>query len=679
MRSVPGIEFRDSASNKDRSILIRGVGTVSTSPGVEPSVSMVVDDVVLSRPGQATIDLQDIERVEIIRGPQGTLFGKNASAGVLNIVSRAPSRVFGAEAQAMLTTDGEKRVTGRITGPIGNGILRYSLSGLVKRFDGNQVNLTNANQINGANREGLRFKLQAGDADRVQVTVGLDYLKTREDVPNGTFIASERSNPPDNSTISNSLLAAILTEGGIIPSRSNTAVRSSFDSHVTDENYGAFIRADAHLGGTTKLASITGYRRWDNRQIQDYDGVDRLAAATGPGSQISGEDLGLVETRQFSQELRLTSENAGFGDYVLGLYFLDVGTSEHYRRRISQIEPAGLRTYEGNAAFTVNSQNLAVFGETRIVLTDSLRALIGGRLLHDRLAYVHRRQSDAPVAGVAGIRPNIASEGAISRTDWSGRIGLQYDASPSFKFYTTLSRGYKGPAYSVSFNLVEASTRPLSPETSLALELGAKGDALAGRLSYNLAAFSTEFEGFQANFPISFLGVTSTRLTNAGTIRTRGIELDVVFRPIDSLRLETSVALLDSRIARFNCPVGGSCANLDGTRLPFAPVLKLNFDASYSFDLNDTLDIEFGADVTFKSQTFFQLQERSQAFQSPHLIANAYVSLISDRGLKLRIIMNNLTDKQYSNYIVGGNVSGTIQYIPRNNSRYLAFEAKVEI
>lgn len=678
-RLVPGVDLRDSASNKDRSILIRGVGTVSTSPGVEPSISIVVDDVLLSRPGQATIDLGDIERVEVIKGPQVTLFGKNASAGVLNIVTSAPSDQAEALVRAELASDREQRVAARLSGPIGTTPLRYALSGLVKRYAGNQINLASGRLVNGMDREGFRAKLQTGSATTVEATLSFDYLNTRENVPNGTFTSVARSGGGTGGQLVYSpLLAAILAEGGIVPSRFNTNIRTDTDSRVADENYGGSVRIEAALGTGFRLTSITAFRRWDNVQVQDYDGVDRLRALAVPGAQIGGDDEGLVRTRQFSQELRLTGDSP-LGDLIAGLYFLDVDTKEFYRRRVRLPVGSLAEPYEGNAAFTVNSQNLAAFGEVHVGVSEQVKLLAGIRVLYDQLAYDHSRRSNAPPGGVPGIRPDVSSSGRTGRADWAGRIGLQFITSPHNSVYATLSRGYKGPAYSVSFNMPAAAASPLAPETSLAWEAGAKGMAAGGRITYDLALFWTDFSGFQTNYPVSFLGINSTRLINAGTIRSRGIELDARFRPSDRLALQIAAAFLDAKVRRFNCPSGAICPSVDGGRLPYSPKFKVSLDGSYRLPLGSDAALEFGANGTFRSATAFQLHNSTQTSQPAYFIADAYALFEPNNRTVIKFSVNNILNKKYSTYISEGNVSGTIHYLPRNYERYASAVISIKI
>ncbi|WP_298200391.1 TonB-dependent receptor [Novosphingobium sp.] len=677
-RLVPTVDFRDGASNKDRTIFVRGIGTITTSPGVEASVSVVLDGVVLTRPGQATLDLMDVERVEVLRGPQGTLFGKNASAGVINVVTKKPTSTPTAEVQASLFEGGEVRVGGRVAGPIVADKLLFSISGLYANFDGNQVNLTTGNTINGYRRYGGRAKLVYDDGGPVKITLSGDYLKTRDDVPNGTFVASTRVLYPTNALQPNATLAAILAAGGITPSLTNRTVRSTFDSTVNDKNFGGSAQIDIELPGEFGLTSISAYRRWNNVQHQDYDATDRLTAPGITGSQVAGEDFGTVETRQFSQELRLTSPAGRFVDYVVGLYYLDATTAEVYRRTITRLESGVPVVYPGIADYGITSRNMAAFGEATFNFSERFRAILGGRIINDRLTFRHERTSNVPAGGVPGITPNIANRGESSKTDWSGRVGLQYDFSDDLHSYATLSRGYKGQAYSVSFNMPQASTQVLDPETSTAIEVGLKGSLFDRLLSFSLAAYKTRFNGFQANFPAVFLGAISTRLTNAGSVNSKGIELDATLRPSRNLRLSTAMAFTDAKIDQFICPSGTTCPNYDGQPLPFAPKFKGNIEGAYTVPLGGDYELEFASDYTYKSATQYQITQNPDTIQPAFGIWNASVALAKGKAWELRGLVKNITNRDYSSFLANGNVSGVVRFVPRDVSRYFGVMASAK-
>lgn len=184
---VPTLNFRTNASNKDASLFVRGVGTISTSPGVEPTVSTVIDGVVYARAGQATLDLFNIERIEVLRGPQGTLFGKNASAGVLNIVTKEPGTDASGFIDASYFGGGnEKRISAGVSGSL-NDNARGSLAVLWGDYEGNVTNIFNGDKVNGYNKKGVRGKLVLTPSDDLKVTLAADHLKSDDTIPVGVL------------------------------------------------------------------------------------------------------------------------------------------------------------------------------------------------------------------------------------------------------------------------------------------------------------------------------------------------------------------------------------------------------------------------------------------------------------------------------------------------------------
>ncbi|MGJ3627641.1 TonB-dependent receptor plug domain-containing protein [Sphingomonas sp. MMS24-JH45] len=233
--AIPAVGFRGGASNKDRTVFIRGVGTITTSPGVEPSVSTVLDGVVLSRPGQSTLDLGELERIEVLRGPQGTLLGKNASAGVVNIVTREPSEDFQAFGELGATTDKDYRVKAESLGALVPGKVRALIGGLYSDFGGNAFNVVTQKDINTSRRYGVRGKLLLTPIDTLKVTAIADYLNTRETVSQSVFISSGRRAYPSGLFTDNAALASELAAVGVVPSPRNNRAATDVDSFVRDE------------------------------------------------------------------------------------------------------------------------------------------------------------------------------------------------------------------------------------------------------------------------------------------------------------------------------------------------------------------------------------------------------------------------------------------------------------
>jgi iron complex outermembrane receptor protein len=676
--TVPSVDFRNGASNKDRTVFVRGVGTISTSPGVESSVSTVLDGVVLTRPGQATLDVGEVSRIEVLRGPQGTLFGKNASAGVISVVTAAPSQQFHAYAEGSATTDEEYRIKAGVTGGIAPNVAAR-IDGLYANYDGNVRNVTTGNEVNGYERYGARAKIEATPTDTLKLTLSGDYLYSHDTTPSGVYARTSQIAYPTGAVTNSPALAAFLASKGITAGPENREVSTDFDTDVRDKNYGGSLTAEWGLGDYT-VTSITAYREWKNRQHQDYDALSQLSA-TFP----EGDDYGTVNNKQFSQELRLTSPKGKFIDYVVGAYYLHAKTDEVYTRSLTRLISGAESTVTGVANYGVKSDNYALFGEANINFTPWLRAIAGYRSTWDDLGYYHVRtstndptNSGSTALDVAGIRAYHNSAGSTSTRGDSYRGGLQADFLPGNQAYFTYSRGYKGPAYNAYFNMRSLNaTTPLDeialkPETSDSFEVGIKGSALNHQITYALAVYSTKFHNYQANYNDVVGGAQVTRLINAGTVQTKGVELDFGLRPIPGLSLDTSVAYTDAKVLNFICPEGApSSCNINGEVLPFAPKWKLYSNAAYRFALSNSLDLEVQSDITLKSRTQYQLTQTPGTIQPGYYIWNASVALIGTTGdWQLRGFVKNITNQSYSNFLANGTLAGIVRYVPRDDKRY---------
>ncbi|KNC06846.1 TonB-dependent receptor [Pseudomonas sp. RIT-PI-a] len=653
VQQVPSLNFRTGASNKDTSLFIRGVGTISTSPGVEPTVATVIDGVVYGRPGQATLDLLDLERIEVLRGPQGTLFGKNASAGVLNIVTKAPTEATHGYIDQSYYSGNESRTRFGIGGSLIPDTLKGSLTTLFGSYDGNVDNRANGHEVNGYNRKGVRGKLEFTPNDDLTLTLAADYMQSHDDAPNGV--------------VSKALTPAFA--GALAPvsaSGHSRDIASDYRSHVEDINKGLSAQLDWNLGDYT-LTSITAWRGWDNTQWQDGD---RLATITSafPGT----EDKGDLSYDQYSQEVRLASPKGEFVEYVGGLFYMHGKDDETYRRTL--VTPTG--SQRGVADYTTTSDSYSAFGETTLNFTSRLRGIAGLRWTHDDLEYDHRRVSTSATT-VSGIQPGTRSSGSVDEDGWSGRLGVQYDLSDDVMAYVTYSRGYKGPAYNVFFNMQPRDTDALKPETSNTWEAGIKASAWDNRLTTNVAVFHSEYDNYQANFFDTVANQVVTRLINAGSVSTEGVELDYALQATQNLKLSGALAYTRARIDQFSCPAGAAAScNVDGKTLPYSPDWKSYVRADYSIPLANGLDVELGTDYSWQSEVQYDISQNPDTKQGAYGIWNASIALADyTNGWRVALLGKNLADKSYSPMLASG--SGYIyRAVPRDDERYFGVQLR---
>lgn len=662
---IPSANFRTSASSKDRTIFIRGIGTISTSPGVEPSVSTVVDGVVLARSGQATADLLDLDHLEVLRGPQGTLFGKNASAGAINIVTAAPTEAFHAHADASYFSGDEYRLSAGASGTLIPSKLTANGSFLVGGYTGNVRNVYNSETVNGYQHRGARTKLAWTPDDQTRVSLGLDYMYSNDAVPNGVFSSTSHVAYPTGTVTNNAALAQALSAEGINPSSNNTRVSNNTLSKSIDHNGGASITLDRKFGAYT-LTSISAYRRWQNTQDQDYD---QLSQPSPSLPQLA--DHGWLDFWQASQEVRIASPKGHFFDYVGGLYYLHTSDSETYDR---SLQPYGGTSTSGHANFGTTGNNYAAFAEGNLNFTKNFRAILGLRLLRDDLDYRFNRTSTSATA-VTGIRPDYSSNGSTAHNGYVDRIGLQYDINHNIHTYFTYSHGYKGPAYNVFFNMQNTDSKSLRPEQNNSFEIGLKSQFLHRRIIANFAAFIEDFSNYQANFLDTVAGATVTRLINAGTVSSKGVEGDITARPFRYLTVGSNFAYTYATVDHFNCPAGAplSC-NVNGQPLPFAPRWKFVLNADYTRPLNDRFTLSLDSDYTWQSRTQYSLTETPDTIQKAYGIWNMSTT-IEDRKhrLRLTLIMRNAINTHYASYMGYGSLGGVVNWLPRDYGRYGGF------
>lgn len=663
---VPTLNFRANASNKDTALFIRGVGTISTSPGVEPTVSTVVDGVVFPRPGMATLDLMDVDRIEVLRGPQGTLFGKNASAGVLNIVSVPLSAIPEKYIDVSFFQGREQRVRAGISGELAPGILA-SLTAYAGEYDGNVDNTFLGRKVNGYDRSGARVKFQINPAKDVKVTLIGDYTRGDDNGIRGPYVRAS---------------AAInATHAPIVPSLENRSVSTDVDERVHDTNSGVSAQVDWDVKGGT-FTSITALREWRNTQFQDIDGT----APTPLSSQIAQlSDRGELKSDVVTQELRFASAKGKSFDYVAGAYFMRNETNEVYRRDVARCNgtlaslPNGLTPCAaqlndfGRAEYGTLSKSSSLFGEATFHASATLRGVFGLRYTRDELSYYHSRFSTA-AAAIPGVQPTRARvAGNTEETGVSGRIGPQFDISKNMMMYATFSRGYKGPAYNAFFNMQPSADIALEPETSKGYEIGFKSTLLNNRMTLNLAAFDTKYKGYQANYPDLVGGVVVTRFINAGDVSTKGFELDLEAKLTRQFSVALSLANTKARVDRFNCPTGAACPALDGQPLPSAPDWKGVLRANWWTDLSNGMRLNIGADTTYSSAVQFDLSTSPNTIQPSYRLYNAFIALSKDEW-RISLIGKNLGDKSYAAFLLPG--ANTQRSVPRDDERFFGVNVR---
>ncbi len=714
---VPSLSYGKGGTNRNSNLSLRGVGTISFAVGAEPGVSTVVDGVVLARQGQAFAELYDIERVEVLRGPQGTLFGKNASSGLINIISKGPTEEFEGDAQISYYEDNELRLKGSVSGPLSDTV-QYRLNAAYGNFDGFVKNAFNGQDIYGYDRWGVRGMLDFAPNDAVSVRVIGEHYETDD------LCCSEVVIVDDGSIQA----TAFQLGGGVIEGAATRTTASNAVQRTENEGNALTVQLDWDFDNFL-LTSITGYRDWSNTERQDIDdtpfgaserdgdvfadGAQTLASVDGLLVGLStARDYGPQEWQQWSQELRLTSTTDGPLEWQVGLFVWHAEVDRQFGRFdalcvndpggvIGGVDISGLAATDNcpstnivlpsaNSFQVVENDSLAIFGQATYDFTDATSVTVGLRYTDDENFYSHERfrvgddykdllgnnngdnNDDGGVFALASDKP--LSSGTVDEQNVSGKISLQHDFSDGLYGFVSYASGYKGPAWNVFFNMDPVrDTVPRKEETSDAIEAGFKWQLDSALITATL--FRQVYDNFQANNFILTAGAVTTNLTDAGEVTTEGLEFEFIAQPTDELSFFGGVTLANAEITDPNCRdvIGtvqeGPClANVD-TDLPFAPKVKGSVAAEYRIPVSSWDGaVTVNSNVSFQSESYAaQFEPAAQQIDGYSLVNASVAFSFNEDKYRVAIHGNNLFDE---NYVAAFNEGGRVARLPRDGSRY---------
>jgi iron complex outermembrane receptor protein len=633
-------------------------------------------------------EFTDLDHIEVLGGPQGTLFGKNASAGAVNMVTRTPSSTFSGNISGAYYTGDEYRADFYVTGPITDQI-RYGLSGVWGDYRGNIYNIYDDRYVDGYRRDGLRGELLDEVSPSLTVAVRADFTSDKEnccaDVL-GNYVAGAAPFPQ--------ILVPLIAP--IVPHFGNTEIDNNLTPGTNDYNVGASVTADYKLGAGYTLTSISAWREWRNKQIRDGD-FTATCCEYANGVNYTDADYGALNYNQWSQEFRLTSPSEGRFQYVVGAFFWYTHENDWFNRIVDQCTATtlaadatgykpcstapGVSTFTaetGPAAWQTEFYNQAIYGQSSYALTSKLKLITGLRFSHDivkynlaRTLYVNGVAQAAGVAGPdSGIQPSFSYAERAEKEGISAKGGLEYQLTPDEMLYATYSRGYKGPSMNdyYSENRINAGT--ISPETSNAYEIGSKNQFFEHRLTVDADLFWEDFYNFQANTFIQNGATTTVTLGDAGTVRSRGFELNTSWRATDDLNLGGGYTYDDGYIVQYNCaqaeavetatPSASNAANVakclahDGQPLPFAPRNKFDVTANYTVPLPPSVpfNMKLNTTYTYSSTINFDLDQGELARQPGYGLWDiSAVFSTKDNRYKLAIIGKNVLDQYYTSFI----------------------------
>ncbi|MDK4806205.1 MAG: TonB-dependent receptor [Novosphingobium aromaticivorans] len=611
---TPTLQFY-SSNPRNTSVNIRGLGAPLglTNDGIEQGVGVYIDDVYYSRAASSTFDFLDVSRIEVLRGPQGTLFGKNTTAGALNITSRAPTFEPEARAEVSVGNMGFVQAKAAVSGPLSD-TLALRVAGSFTRRDGSIYNVAQGQWVNSQDNKGGRVQLLWRPNGGVEFTLSGDYNQQDPNCCAMVYVRTGTTQRPLNRQYAALAAAA----GYAVPST------NPFD-RVTDEDVA--LRAHNVTGGVSlrgkietglgTVTTITAWRFWDwnPSNDRDYLGLPITVRSNNPSHQD-----------QWTQELRLTGESGRF-NYTVGAFgfYQKIHTSgvQEQGAAASKFllnpsnpalynDPSVLNGLTATNDISLKNTSAAIYAKFGYKLTSKLSIQPGVRINYDKKDGVYNSVVNDGAGNLLTVRPNntarekaqlgvLAPQYFVANfSDWnfSGDVTLAYDISPVVHTYATYARSFKSGGINLNGVPADANGNALTqlatvkPERVNHYEVGIKTQFWDRKGTFNLAAFRTEIGDYQAQVSNYAVGALRGYLANADKVRTQGVEVDFSLRPSERFSLYSNAAYTDAKYVRFtNAPCApelsggatspGSC-DISGQALP--GVSKWSF--SYGAEAN---------------------------------------------------------------------------------------------
>jgi iron complex outermembrane recepter protein len=692
---VPNLQMTETATANN--IYVRGVGS-GLNQGFEQSVSIYQDGIYHGRGHQSRMPFLDLSRVEVLRGPQPILFGKNAVAGAVNLVSNLPTSVFEGNARAYYDVENDEKVADlAISGPLTDS-LRGRVALYHRNSDGYIENLIGTPTDPGVHDEPRRNEVAgritlAADLSE-QLTATLRFEAGKFDTDGRQIEIFGETPIPSLPTIPAGLRGrpysqALALLSGVAAAGNNTIdhVRTSSGDRSNLDTREVALTLDYQLANGATLTSVSGFSKYGLDEICDCD-------FTG----VTLFNAGIQEDyKQYSQELRLASSTDGSVSWIGGLFFqrYELDEFDYLHVPTNSIVPTIVTPLVGSAGaallrnaanprdFKQDSTLLSAFAQGTWKFSEAWSLTAGGRLSNEEKKGSRSTRLTAGMggpqipgtapganpaqpplslfAGLLGIIPHDEA-GKRKETNFSPLLNLQYQITPESMAYASLARGYKSGGFDARSNKPQrfGGTFEFDEERATTGELGLKSAALGGRADFSVAAFYTDYKNLQTT---AFDGAIGFNVGN-GSAKVQGVEVEGRWRPVGRLLLTTSLAALDfewkdyqgqcyydiqlatllaTGTAQSNC-------NYDGRTNQLAPKFTGFFSAEYSWPVGAGLVLTTTADAVHSSSFLQSLNLDPNARQPDFTKLNARIALAAERW-ELALIGKNLTDKTTVSYV----------------------------
>ena len=643
---APGLRIATADAAANPKIFIRGAGLSDFNPSSSSGVGIYVDGVYVGSPLAQLSGFYDIERIEVLRGPQGTLFGRNTTGGAINVTTKRPKQDFGLEASADYGERNSLTLDGAVTGPIVADKLAFRMSGQYVRDDGTTTNRVTGNTLNYQDRFAARGQLLFTPGPDVEFLAQAGIFRNRGSaaaVKQRALLPVSAGTPvgPDG------LCSAGFNNGSctdVLGYHDNSEDPFSIESNLEGKD-----RVDVK---TLSLSATIAMPGFDVIAVAAYQDATRDALENTDGSPMQ-----LIEARyntsqsQFSQEIRFQSQGHERARWVVGAFYM----RDHLRDRSSYDVLRALRPYyitpenptgaspENSVAlfswpYTQKTDSYAVFGQLDYDVTERLTLTGGLRWSADDKGIDYTSQAE----GGQFILLRVQNRKTFS--DWSGRAIAAYRITPDVNAYASYNRGYKSGGFFGGQATQAAQMEPYDNETLNAYEAGLKTQFLDGRMRANLSGFYYDYANQQVYSLEVRNGISMQVLTNAASSRAYGGEFELGGSPIDGLSLDFSASYLNTRILDFV----SQGENYSGNSLQHSPKWTLGGYAAYDWKLSDGSAVTISGNANWRSRIFFDNTQRTRVSSGPQATVDAQLGWRSaGGGFEGGVFAKNLFDNRY--------------------------------
>lgn len=644
---APGLRVSSGDAAANPKIFIRGVGLSDFNPNSSSGVGVYMDGVYIGSPLAQMAGFFDLAQVEVLRGPQGTLYGRNTNGGAINVTTKRPTQSMTADASIEYATYNAVNAMVAVGGPIIQDTLAFRVAAQYVADDGVTYNRVTGDDVNATEYWAGRASLLYTPNSDFEVLAQVNRFVNRGDATQpqhrALFPATAAATGPDGFCAPGFYSSGQCTDLFGYADTDNDDHAGDYNQQGKDkiDLFGASLQATWNLGSVS-LVSVTAWQ-WAHRNAFENTDVSPLQMI---------EINYLSRQQQFTQELRLQSnDTAARLKWVVGAYFMDEvvkdatqqDTLRDYRPFfVSPSNPTGFDLANSIAVFghpyTQKTQGYALFGQADYALSDRLIATVGLRWSADDKKFDYRSTAEGSIV-------LLASQQSKTFSDWSGRLGLRYELTPDANIYATYNRGYKSGGFFGGIATSPSEIEPYDNETLDAFEVGLKSELFDRRVRLNLSAFYYDYQDQQVFAQALRNGLTVLVLDNAASSKVYGAEAEITARPTQNLEFNAGLSLLNAKYGDYQ----SEGQDFTDNRLPQSPKVTLNMAATYTVPLASGASLVANADAAYSSKIYFDNSNAARLSQDGVWIAGAQASWRSpDEAIEAGVFARNLFNETYT-------------------------------